>query len=122
MVKVDATRTDFRHPSNGTYLRVDWTDTPGDSPEAAWREQAASFAATHAGYEEVRIESTEFKGFEAAEWEFLYDEGGARLHAVDLGFVTGDRGYALNFQTRASSWEDEQDLFEDLKDSFGVER
>jgi hypothetical protein len=115
---VDADSIDFRDPASGTYLRVDWTDAPGDDPVAAWEEQAESFAASHAGYDEIRIEPTTYKGFDAAIWEFEYDEGGARLHALDLGFVTDEHGFALFFQTQADEWLGSQDLMQALQDSF----
>jgi eukaryotic-like serine/threonine-protein kinase len=113
------TQIDVSNPRNGTYLRVAWTDTPGPSAVDAWETQAESFGATHDDYEEIQISPTTFKGSSnAAIWEFTYSEGGADLHAVDLGFVLGDYGYALNFQTHAENWESSQDLFRAFKASF----
>jgi hypothetical protein len=45
-------------------------------------------------------------------------DGGAALHAVDLGFVTGSYGFALNFQTHARDWDRMQPYFEHFKESF----
>jgi hypothetical protein len=120
VVTVSETITDFRDPDSTTYLRVDWTDTPGDSPEGAWKQLEQSFAARHSGYEGLGITPTTYKGMDAAAWEFEYSDGGARLHAVDLGFVTknGSYGFALNFQTLDEDWESSQDLFEAFKASF----
>ena len=113
------TSTDFRDEATGTYLRVDWQQPPGDDAVAAWEAQAESFAASHENYQELRIEPTTFQGFEGAEWEFTYTDGGADLHALDLGFIVGDDyGFALFFQTHAENWESSQDLFESLKASF----
>jgi serine/threonine protein kinase len=114
------TRTDIVDPDTGSYLRLDWTATPGPSPEAAWESQSKSFGARHDDYQEVRIEPTTFKGFDAAEWEFTYTDGGARLHAIDLGFVTDTHGFALNFQTHERRWDDSQDVFDAFKASFYV--
>ena len=118
VVPLGDTRTDIRHPSNGTYLRVDWTDAPGDDPVAAWESLSDAFAASHDNYSEMRIDATEYDGYEAAIWEFTYSEGGADLHAIDLGFVTGDYGFALNFQTRAENWIGSQNTFERFQNSF----
>ena len=115
--KASRTATDFR-AANGTYLRVDSTSTPGSSPVAAWRALAKSFAASHDNYREIGIRPLRFKGHDAAEWEFTYTDRGADLHTIDLGFVTGDRGYALYFQTHAERWDESQDLFDQLKASF----
>jgi serine/threonine protein kinase len=118
VVPLGDTRTDIRHPSNGTYLRVDWTGTPGDDPVAAWESFSESFAASHEGYNEIRIEATKYQGFDAAVWEFTYSVEGASLHAIDLGFVTDKYGFALNFQTRAEDWTSSQRIFERFQASF----
>ncbi|MGH2787195.1 MAG: serine/threonine-protein kinase [Actinomycetota bacterium] len=115
---VDDSSTDFRDPETGTYLRVDWTDAPGPDPVAAWEEQADGFGSRHANYEEIRIEPTTFQGYEAAIWEFTYSEGGANLRALDLGFVTDNYGFALLFQTHEEDWDESQELFDQLKESF----
>jgi hypothetical protein len=97
---------------------VGWTDTPGPSPEGAWEELSDSFGATHADYDEIRIDPTTFKGYDAAEWEYSYSEDGVQLHAIDLGFVTGELGFALNFQTREEDWDASKRLWRTLKASF----
>ena len=66
---------------------------------ATWRQEAATFGASHAGYHEFGIQAVQYKSFPAATWEYGYDESGAHLHAIDLGMVTGKYGFALNFQT-----------------------
>ncbi|MDQ3983519.1 MAG: serine/threonine protein kinase, partial [Actinomycetota bacterium] len=45
VVPVSDTITDFRDPQTGSYLRMDWTATPGDDPVAAWEAASASFGA-----------------------------------------------------------------------------
>jgi len=114
----DSTSTDFSDETTGTYLRVDWTESPGDDPVEAWKTLSQSFAANHSNYEEIQISPTTFKGYNAAIWEFTYSDGGANLHAVDLGFVTENMGFALFFQTHAANWDASQDLFQQLQDSF----
>ena len=116
---VDSSSTDFEDPASSTYLRVDWTDTPGTDAAAAWEAQAASFSQTHDDYQEITIEDTSFKGADtAAIWEFTYSEGGATLHAIDLGFAWEDYGFALNFQTLEEDWAGSQEIFSQLKRSF----
>ncbi|MBW3650245.1 MAG: DUF1795 domain-containing protein, partial [Actinobacteria bacterium] len=116
----DKTRTDFTDPSTGTYLRVDWTDEPGASPEGAWQAQSKDFGARKTNYREIRIQPTTYQGHRAALWEYTYEEGGATLHAYNLGFVTDDYGFALNFQTNQTQWEASQPLWEQLKAGFVV--
>jgi len=118
VVPLDETRTDFRDPETGTLVRVDWTDQPGPDPVAAWESYSQDFAAEHEGYQEIRIDPAEFQGYPAAEWEFTYVDGGTTLHAVDLGFVTGDYGFALFMQAPEDEWAAMQDEFEAFKASF----
>lgn len=106
--------------SNSRYLLVDWTNDPGEDAAAAWRQQAPSFASRHPSYEEIRIEETQFRDFDtAAIWEWTYTDSGAELHAINLGFADDDYGFALNFQTRESDWDESQDTFERFKQTFG---
>jgi flagellar motor protein MotB len=108
--------------SGSRYLLVDWTDQPGDDAAAAWEQQAPAFASRHQNYNEIRIEETQFGDFDtAAIWEWTYTSGGATLHAANLGFADDEYGFALNFQTRDSDWEDSQDIFERFQETFGTE-
>ena len=109
--------TDFREPGTGRYLRVGFTGSPGNDAVAAWRGAAAGFARTHGGYREIRIEKADYRGYEAAIWEYQWQETNL-LHAVNLGFVTGGKGYALNFQTREPDWAESQRLWEAMKERF----
>ena len=113
-------RTDFTDPATGTYLRIDWTDEPGESAQKDWERQSKSFGASHEGYEELGIEPTTFEGSDNASlWEYRYRDGGATLHAYNLGFVLGDDyGFALNFQTREENWASSQQLWEQLKAGY----
>jgi hypothetical protein len=114
----DEDSIDIEAPDSGAYLRVDWTDEPSGSPVAAWQELAPVFAANHDDYEEIQITPATFKGYPAAIWEFTYTDGGADLHAADVGFATEDYGFALFFQTHAEEWAATQDLFESFQASF----
>ncbi len=116
--QVDRTRTDIRDPRTGSYLRIDWTDTPGPSPVAAWQDFSKTFASRQQDYREVRIEPTTYKGADAAIWEYTYSSRGGRLHAVNLGMVTGKYGFALNFQSSEELWQGSQGLFETFKAAF----
>ena len=117
-IERSATATDLTDPSGGRYLRVDYTDTPKDDPVADWEAQSEEFAANKQDYTEISIQPVDFRGHDAALWEYTYSEGGAQLHAYNLAIVAGGRGYALNFQTRESQWADSQELWEQFQASF----
>ncbi len=118
-VSTDGTLTDFRDPSSGAYLRVDHREPPGPSPEGAWYEFEPTFSARNAAYKRVQITPTTYQGYRAAVWgEYTYSGGGADLRAVDLGFIAGNHGFALNFQSNASAWDRLQPVFDAFKASF----
>ena len=80
--------------ATGRTLRVD--SGPGQPDAVADREaQAEDFARRHPSYEEIRIEAVDYRGYEAADWEFTY-EG---LHVLNRVFVVDGRGYSLFVQT-----------------------
>jgi hypothetical protein len=113
----DGSTTDFREPNTGRYLRVGWTATPSDDPVAAWESGEQSFQSKYPIYDRIRIEGTQYRGHDAAIWEWTYKVE-RELHAINLGWVDGDRGYALNFQTRAVDWDRSQDLWDALQEGF----
>ena len=117
-----SSNTFFRDPATGTYLQVAWRQPPSElGAVGAWEAQAETFAADHENYQEIRIDPVTFQDSpDAAEWEFTYEENGAQLHAIDLGFITADEstGMALFFQTHEEDWESSQELFEQLKAGF----
>ena len=114
-----ATATDLIDPAGGRYLRVDYTESPGDDAVADWQRQSQSFGQSRDAYQEIAIEPYDYPGAEtAALWEYSYTDGGAQLHAFNLAIVIGGRGYALNFQTRESQWKDSQELWEQLVAGF----
>ncbi len=112
-----ATLTDFRDPATGAKLRVDWTDTPGADPAQAWRDLAVSFARAHANYEELGIAPTTYRDYNAALWEFRYGSG-PTVHAANLGFVTGGRGYALLFTAPEEQWAASQATSDQFRQAF----
>ncbi|HUQ63765.1 MAG TPA: protein kinase [Acidimicrobiales bacterium] len=114
-VRRDGSLTDFRDSATGAYLRVDYTKSPGPSPVDDWYAFEPEFAAKNAGYRRMQITPTTYAGYPAANWEFTYGPG---LHAVDLGFVAGPYGFALNFQAPEKDWQRLQPIFEQFKSAF----
>jgi hypothetical protein len=87
---------EYRDAGTGRTLRV---ETGAGQPDAvADRERAAAgFARRHPTYRQVRLEAVDYRGYEAADWEFTY-EG---LHVVNRVFVVDGTGHSLWLQTRA---------------------
>jgi len=111
----------YKDQDTGRTLRVDTTPAGGGVSDvvADRRRQAADFAATHEDYVELGISAVDYRGLDAADWEFTYSDGGASLHALSRVFVVDRRGYSLFFQTRASDdWAAARAQFEQMAASF----
>lgn len=110
--------TDFRHPNSAAALRVVVQDSNARSAEAAWLDLERRFRAEQESYSRIRLEPREFRGYSAAEWEFTYVRRDVQLHNLDLGVVTGAKGFTLNFEARQSDWDIVKAFMERFEDSF----
>lgn len=119
--RLDDTRTDIVDPESGDYVRIAWTDDPHDDPYEDRQEYSEQFAAENEDYEEIRLERTTWRGYDAAIWEFAYSDGGTRLRAAQLNLTTGSYGYSLMFQTSAGAWDERGHLFDRFQDGFEVQ-
>jgi eukaryotic-like serine/threonine-protein kinase len=110
--------TDFRHPNSAAALRVVVQDSNARSAESAWIDLERRFRTEQQSYSRIRLEPAEFKGFNAATWEFTYERRNVQLHNLDLGVVTGAKGFTLNFESRQSDWDIVRAFMERFEDSF----
>ncbi|MFE1426395.1 protein kinase [Streptomyces fungicidicus] len=95
---------------DGQKLLIGWTTTPKDDPVADWQNQERYMVRSQ--YKRIRIEAVEYRGWNTADWEFTYVEGGTTYRSVDRGTVVGDRlGYGLMYTAKAGEWD--SDLRED---------
>jgi hypothetical protein len=111
----------YKDRSTGRTLRVSTTPAGGGKADAVKdREaQAAVFAAKYPSYHQIRIAKADYRGLEAADWEFTYADGGASLHALDRVFVVNGRGYSLFFQTHSTDdWNAAKADFDKIAASF----
>ncbi|NYV78737.1 serine/threonine protein kinase, partial [Streptomyces sp. UH6] len=84
-------------------LLVGWTSTPKDDAVADWKQLERTM--TRPQYKRIRIEAVDFRGWEAADWEFTYVDGGTKYRTVDRGFVVSPtQGYALMYTAPAADW------------------
>jgi len=110
--------TDFRHPDSAAALRVVVQDSNSRSAESAWVELERRFRTEQQSYSRIRLEPSEFKGFNAATWEFTYERRNVQLHNLDLGVVTGAKGFTLNFESRQADWDVVRAFMDRFQDSF----
>jgi hypothetical protein len=111
----------YKDRATGRTLRVATTGAGGGKADAVQdREaQAAGFAKRNPSYQEIDISRADYRGYEAADWEFTYSSGGADLHVLNRVFVVDGRGYSLFFQTRASDdWSAARAEFDQMAAAF----
>ncbi|MFD8230670.1 serine/threonine-protein kinase [Streptomyces sp. NPDC059696] len=90
---------------DGQKLLIAWTSTPKGDPVADWKNQERFMV--RAQYRKIRIEKVDYRGWNTADWEFTYSDGGTKYRTIDRGFVVDDRqGYALMYTAKASTWGD----------------
>lgn len=73
-------RTDYR---SGTYfsgpdggrLMVDWTPKPGKSAVGNWRSHAKSVGPNLQDYQQLSIETVDYRTYDAADWDYKYTSG-----------------------------------------------
>ncbi|MFG2572825.1 serine/threonine-protein kinase [Streptomyces sp. NPDC048481] len=89
---------------DGQKLLIAWTTTPKDDPVADWKNQERYMVRSH--YKKIRIAPVDYRGWNTADWEFTYRDGGTAYRTVDRGFVVNDRlGYALMYTAKAAAWD-----------------
>ncbi|MEU3694710.1 serine/threonine-protein kinase [Streptomyces griseoviridis] len=92
---------------DGQKLLIAWTTTPKDDPVADWENQERYM--TRSQYKKIRIEKVGYRGWNAADWEFTYVDGGTKYRTIDRGFVVDEKqGYALMYTARAADWGTDQ--------------
>ncbi|MFD5158467.1 serine/threonine-protein kinase [Streptomyces hawaiiensis] len=89
---------------DGQKLLIAWTSTPKGDPVADWKSQERYMV--RAQYKRIRIEKVDYRGWNTADWEFTYTDGGTKYRTIDRGFVVDDRqGYALMYTAKAAGWD-----------------
>ncbi|MEU3307034.1 protein kinase domain-containing protein [Nocardiopsis sp. NPDC055551] len=88
----------FRNPDGG-YLLVDQTDNPNPDAGDDWRDFEPTGSRNFSGYSLIGIEDLEGGWVDdyvsAADWEFTFQGRNGEMHAINRGFHTEDKGYAL---------------------------
>ena len=86
----------FYNPDGG-YLMVDQTDDPNDDAGEDWRDLEPAASGNFDGYSLIGIEEVDAEWTDdynsAADWEFTFSDGDR--HAINRGFHTDEKGYAL---------------------------
>ncbi|MEO3743840.1 protein kinase [Plantactinospora sp. B5E13] len=114
----DQVRVYFDDPKGARMLLIDQTNSPLADAEADWRRQEQARKGNYRNYKRVTIRSVDY-WLRAADWEWLFDDDGVRLHVRNRGFVTAkDKGYAIRWDVPADDWDENLKNFDIIADGF----
>ncbi|MEU8953997.1 protein kinase [Streptomyces sp. NPDC048518] len=92
---------------DGQKLLVGWTTSPKDDPVRDWKNQERYMVRSQ--YHKIRIEKVGYRGWNTADWEFTYVDGGTKYRSIDRGFVVNEGlGYGMMYTAKADDWGGEQ--------------
>ena len=110
------TAVDIKSPDGSSFLRVDQTSEPKKDAKKAWEAQEKTTSQELPNYQRISIESVDYNGWDAADWEFTF---GNNTHVLNRGFVTDpNHGYALYLSSREDQWDANQEVFQTAADTF----
>lgn len=101
-----STGSTFAGTGDPRRLLVDVTKDPGTDPVVAWQQLEARVMDTIPGYQRIGdIRVAEYRGWQAADWEWTFDFKGIRYRSLDRGFVVDPtHGYAIKWSVPESEW------------------
>ena len=71
------------------------------------------------GYERIRIDAVDYRGWNAADAEFTYQGDNGTIHVLNRGFVTApDQAYAIYWSMPEGAWSDRLDEFAVVASTF----
>jgi hypothetical protein len=104
---VNSDEVRFNGPALGEVALVAWTYTPRPDAYTDWRNQAATHPAGDPTYQEVSITRVNYRGLNAADWEFEDSLPGVLTHYLDRAIIVtpGQLGFAIELEGPQSDWQ-----------------
>jgi Protein kinase domain len=96
----------FTGTPGGFVLVVAWSTHPQADALTDWQQQAAGKAAADSTYRQISIRRVNYRGYNAADWQFTDVYQGVRVRAIDRTFIirSGQLSYAIELYGPASKW------------------
>ncbi len=108
-----------REPGTRVFLQIPQTTQPKPDALRDWQAQAASAPSRFPGYRQLRLERVDYKGWDAADWEFTWTPSGGPLHVLNRNIRVSDRrAYALYWSVPAARWSELKPSFDAIAASF----
>jgi hypothetical protein len=97
-------------------ITVDSTATALQQLSAAERQFDADPA--YGDYQRVRLQRVDYRGLDAADWEFTFTLQGVPRHVLYRGIVSNGRTYGLYLSTPENDWARTKGVFQVAADTF----
>ena len=73
---------------------------------------------SYGAYQRVKLQRVDYRGLDAADWEFTFTLDGVARHVLYRGIVSGDRTYGLYLSAPETLWARSQGVFKVAADTF----
>ncbi|MFJ4850564.1 MULTISPECIES: protein kinase [unclassified Streptomyces] len=114
-VSDDGQQIIYVDPTELVGLRIGTLDFAGPSPLQHFKDEEAQTIPKLDGYEQLRMQSTQWRGRPAAVWEFTFEGKARTFRAIDLGFGDpGQREFAVYLSAPAAQWASDRRVFENV--------
>jgi hypothetical protein len=73
---------------------------------------------SYGAYQRVKLQRVDYRGLDAADWEFTFTLDGVARHVLYRGIVSGDQTYGLYLSAPETLWARSQRVFQVAADTF----
>jgi hypothetical protein len=110
---------DARDPDSSSFLRLITVDSSAPAfTQLTKAEGEFKNDRAYGSYQQVKLEKINYRGLDAADWEFTFTLDGVPRHVLYRGIVTNGRTYGLYLSTRADQWTASTNVFEVAASTF----
>ena len=110
---------DAREPNSTRFFRLITVDSTRSAlSQLTAAEQKFENDPSYGAYRRVKLEKVDYRGLDAADWEFTFTLDGVARHVLYRGIVTNNRTFGLYLSTPSEQWTKSTDVFRVAADTF----
>ena len=110
---------DAKEPGSSRFIRLITVDsTAGAFEQLSAAERQFDANPSYGDYQRVRLQRVDYRGLDAADWEFTFVLDQTPRHVLYRGIVSGGRTYGLYLSTPESQWAASKNVFQVAADTF----
>jgi eukaryotic-like serine/threonine-protein kinase len=111
---------DAREPGDSTrFLRLITVDsTASAQSQLTAAERQFENDPSYGSYQRLKLEKIDYRGLDAADWEFTFTLDGVARHVLYRGIVTDGRTFGLYLSTPAQQWTQSANVFQVAASTF----